>query len=494
MRGRLAMRRRYLFPAILVGASVIWSGFAGLANSPAKQYEYLNALVVDDRYAFGTAWIKTDVPNIEKLSEIDEVLLVQLLESFDNTVHEPTGRKLFLDQAEADFQTRQCDSSKKRCELRFHLNRKIEPSYVHGDLRLIQARISSIVQEVSLSEEQVEFISRTEETRQLRFMFTDRGWVIRAAEVIAETPIALRQARPLEIDKMSGLNYYPRTAPWDKFWPAFPVDVIETDLDAVKALGANSVRIFLQHDYFSNLETQADGLARLSHFLEMCKVRDIKVIVTMFDLRGDYRFQNWSRDSRLLSTILDKIQDHPALLGIDLKNQPDLDFEGSNQLQVTAWLEAMILSARQSHANVPLTIGWSDPKYAALLSDHLNFVSFHDYNNPEGLSARLAGVKARVGDKPVFITEIGHSRWSPLGDKSKRQAERLSDQLDQIGKANGVFVWTLHDFDQIGSNIVGRRPWRKAQQKAFGITQSDGSWRASAQIFHDFNQTFHANP
>jgi len=149
----IAMRRRYLFPAILVGASVIWSGFAGLANSPAKQYEYLNALVVDDRYAFGTAWIKTDVPNIEKLSEIDEVLLVQLLESFDNPVHEPTGRKLFLDQAEADFQTRQCDSSKKRCELRFHLNRKIEPSYVHGDLRLIQARISSIVQEVSLSEE-----------------------------------------------------------------------------------------------------------------------------------------------------------------------------------------------------------------------------------------------------------------------------------------------------------------------------------------------------
>jgi len=396
------MRRRYLFPAILVGASVIWSGFMGLANSPAKQYEYLNALVVDDRYAFGTAWIKTDIPNIEKLSEIDEVLLVQLLESFDNPVHESTGRKLFLDQAEVDFQTRQCDSSKKRCELRFHLNRKIEPSYVHGDLRLIQARISSIVQEVSLSEEQVEFKSRTEETRQLRFMFTDRGWVIRAAEVIAETPIALRQTRPLQIDKMSGLNYYPRTAPWDKFWPAFPVDVIETDLDAVKALGANSVRIFLQHDYFSNLETQADGLA--------------------------------------------------------------------------------------------LTIGWSDPKYAALLSDHLNFVSFHDYNNPEGLSARLARVKERVGDKPVFITEIGHSRWSPLGDKSKRQAERLSDQLDQLGEANGVFIWTLHDFEQIGSNIVGRRPWRKAQQKAFGITQSDGSWRASAQAFHDFNQTFQANP
>lgn len=486
------MRRRYMFPAILLGACGLWATVGAFASAPPQSHDYLNALVIDENYALGTQWRDADISHAEKLTADHETLFIRLIERFDELTPVPSDRKLFLGQADAAFQVRDCGP--EECQFNVRLNRVVEPEFVHGDLRLVQLKETSIRQAITASGDNIVLGAKTEDTRQFRFMLTERGWVLKSVETIASNAHQLSHADALETEKMSGLNYYPHTAPWDDFWAEFPIAEIEQDLDTVSALGANAVRIFLQYEYFANLETREDGLSKLSQFLDMCADRDIKVIVTLFDLRGDYRLQNWSRDSIHIATILETIHKHEALLAVDLKNQPDLDFAPSGEEQVTAWLEAMIASVRQNHPDLPLTIGWSDPSHAHRLSGQVNLVSFHDYNNADGLSSRLAGIKAKIGDKPVFATEIGHSRWSLTGDKSVRQADRLKAQLNQLDRADGVFVWTLHDFDEIGSHIVGHRPWRKAQQKAYGITTQQGDWRPAAKAFYEFNQTFHSIP
>ncbi len=482
------MRRRHLFPAILIGASGLWSMVAAFASTPVQTHDFLNALTIDENYALGAQWQDANIPHEDKLSDADQTLFIQLLEQFDGQVSKTDQRQLFIDQAGSEFQRQKCQP--EQCQLSVYLNRNLAPQYIHGDLRLVQLQESSIQQSVSVSADEITYGEKTKVKRQVRFMLTERGWVLKSVEIVESLAFSNSQVIALETGKISGINYYPRSAPWDKFWGEFPVDDIERDLDAISDLGANAVRIFMQHEYFANLDTQKDGLTKLQRFLDMSAKRDIKVIITMFDLRADYRLQNWSRDSVHLSTILDVIHDHDALLAVDLKNQPDLDFKPSGERQVTVWLEAMISSARQNHPNIPLTIGWSDPAQADKLSDQLNLVSVHDYNDPRGLSERLNTLRIKVADRPVFVTEIGHSRWSPTGDKTQRQAKRLDAQLSQLKNVDGVFVWTLNDFDEIGSNIVGHRPWRKAQQKAYGITNKDGAWRPAAQAFHAFNQSF----
>lgn len=488
------MRRRHLFPAMLLGASALWSMAAVSFSAPSQSYDYLDALVVDERYAHGTIWEDVDIAHAHKLSDQDELLFIKMLEAFDGPSQGNPSRPLFLDQAKSSLEQKKCQRFAEPCEIKIHLNKTIKPSLIHGDLRLVQLREMSIVQEVSLYENKIEFGAKFEESRNIRFMLTERGWVIKSVEHVANDPFELSPAESLDTGKMIGLNYYPQSAPWDQFWPEFPVADIENDLDMVTGLGANALRIFIQHDYFANLDTQKDGLTKLRRFLDLCEDREIKVIVTLFDLRADYRLQNWSRDSVHMTTILNAIHEHPALLAVDLKNQPDLDFEGAGQNLVTAWLDAMIASAQQNHSDIPLTIGWSDPSKATLLSEKLNLVSFHDYSHPSGLSSRLHAVQQNAGDKPVFVTEIGHSRWSLFGENSDKQAARLSEQLEELANADGVFVWTLHDFDDIGANIVGHRPWRKAQQKAYGILTSEGDRRPAAEALYSFNQTFLSTP
>lgn len=487
------MRRRYLFPAVLLGASAVWSIVGAFASTPAQSFDYLDALVVAENYALGTRWIETKIPHSEKLSDQDERLFLQILESYDAPVQTTNSRPFFVDQAKSQLEKRKCRQLKEPCPVNIRLNRTLEPTFIHGDLRLIQLRETSVVQRLSIADDELQFGSKSEQIRQLRYFLTERGWVIKSAEKISEKPVKFNPISDFKAKKLSGLNYYPRSAPWDTFWPDFPIAEIEGDLNTIKTMGANAVRIFVQHEYFSNLDTQADGLSKLRQFLDLCESRQIKVIVTLFDLRADYRVQNWGRDSVHVTTILEAIHDHPSLFAIDLKNQPDLDFEGSGEKHVQAWLEAMISSVRQDYPNTPLTIGWSDPELGARLSGKLDLISFHDYNDPKGLSSRLQSVRQQVGNKPVFITEIGHSRWSVLGEQIDSQSERLHAQLNQITDADGVFIWTLNDFDEIGSNVVGHRPWRKAQQKTFGITKAEGEWLPSAHVFRNFNQTFHSN-
>ena len=65
---------------------------------------------------------------------------------------------------------------------------------------------------------------------------------------------------------------------------------------------------------------------------------------------------------------------------------------------------------------------------------------------------------------------------------------RDSHQLDQVSKAHGIFVWTLNDFDYVSADVVGPLPWRRAQQKHFGLMRDDGTLRPAADVLISFGE------
>jgi hypothetical protein len=51
-----------------------------------------------------------------------------------------------------------------------------------------------------------------------------------------------------------------------------------------------------------------------------------------------------------------------------------------------------------------------------------------------------------------------------------------------------VFVWTLHDFETVGREIVGPLPWRRAQQKHYGLIRADGGERPAADVLRQYGR------
>ena len=273
-------------------------------------------------------------------------------------------------------------------------------------------------------------------------------------------------------------------------WPEFPEAEIAFDLDKIRALDANSVRLFLNHAYFTDSETRELAQLRLIKLLDLCDERDIKAIVTLFDLRPAYRLSNWPWDARHVSEIVSLIGNHSALLGIDIKNEADLDFEHHGQANVEAWLMAMISTARYVNPNVKLTVGWSDYEAADILVKDIDFLSYHDYRPLDAIMERLDAVREKSLDKPVMITEIGTTRWSPFSTKkrgAKRQARRLKTQLSGLKDAEGIFIWALNDFDHVSRDVVGSRPWRRKQQQHYGLYDGTKKTLPAAKIFKEFN-------
>ena len=488
------VKRRYAFPLMMVGALMTAAVLAGKADTPTQKFEYLNDLVPNNPGVFSSAWVDSEIQNIEKLSQADKEKFMDLIESADFNASLKKTRTVYAGQAKRVVNDTVCSDEDTSCEMSVYLNREITPTFVHGDLRLVSLEETAIRRDLEIDKlgDNVEQLGSFEQTRQMRFMLTQRGWVQTTSEVLSE--VSLQEAFPSTFgqteQKYSGINYYPRTASWDEFWSEFPEDEIQTDLDFVTEVGANALRIFVNHAYFTDSETKQDALIKLRSFLDWCEPLNLNVIVTLFDLRADYRLTNWAMDSAHVRDVLGVIGDHKAVLAIDLKNQPDLDFERSGEQQVEAWLAAMMDSARYQNPNTPITIGWSDFQQTNILSKRVDFVSYHDYRSVAGTEERLALVKTSVGTKPVFVTEIGNSRWSLTGENSKKQHQRLEARLSQLGNADGVFVWTLHDFEHVGTNIVGHRPWRRAQQKVFGIAKADYSLQPAGQAFKSFNSNY----
>ena len=396
-----------------------------------------------------------------------------------------------------------CQSDTEACDVVMRVNRHLSANHVNADYRVANIKETSqrIHLEITPNDLDMKLRDLSEETRILRFYQTQSGWEQTAADSIEINHPEFRSRdkkfRKAFSQRLTGLNYYPASASWGDFWTEFPVKEIRSDLETARSLNVNAFRIFLTHEYFDNAHTREDALSKLNEFLDLCAEENIKVLVTLFDLRPDYTLSNWAADIDHIDYIFSDISNHTAILGVDLKNQADLDFQTWGAGLVEAWLTVMARHIQTQFANIPVTTGWSRAENAARLHGIFDVVTYHEYQDPESFSARLTAVKSAVGDKPVMITELGSTVWHPpfikgLGEKA--QANRLNSQLSQATTTDGVFVWTLNDFGHVGAEVVGRLPWRQAQQKHYGLTRPDGSFRPAATVLKSFANTPLSNP
>ena len=278
--------------------------------------------------------------------------------------------------------------------------------------------------------------------------------------------------------KIKGINYYPQKTPWNMFGDEFDIATIKTDFQLIKETGLNTIRIFIPYEDFGGADVKEAKLQKLNKVLDAAEDMDIKVFVTLFDFYGDYSVLNWTLTHEHLRKIVSRFKDHQAILGWDIKNEPDLDFESRGEDLVLNWLKSIIHQLRNIAPNHLVTIGWSNPESAVLLKDQVDLVTFHYYKDITELEVTYAGLIEEI-DKPLVMGEFGISSykgfWNPWGYDEKDQAEYHQLMQQFLKKVNISFLsWTLYDFNEIPASVVGHKPWRKARQRNFGFINSKG--------------------
>ncbi|PQJ20142.1 glycosyl hydrolase [Nonlabens tegetincola] len=279
--------------------------------------------------------------------------------------------------------------------------------------------------------------------------------------------------------KVRGINYYPQKFPWDTFNDSITKATFDSDFNLLKNQGINTIRIFIGYEDFGKEYVQSKKVNKLLELLDSAHSNDLDVLVTLFDFYGNYDVEDWTMTTQHLNQLIPQIMNHPALLGYDLKNEPDLDYENRSPSMVDSWLEQMIYRLKLLDQDHPVTIGWSNAQAATGLSEDVDFVSFHYYEDLDELSNKWEKLRSQLSEKEIVITEYGWSSYTGILGLSSSEKE----QAEYHKKANSILKekkipamsWTLYDFNQVPDKVTGILPWRRNPQKFYGFIDVHGN-------------------
>ena len=492
--------KRLLIPAgaalafLTVAAIVLWIAAEAFAASQqrSREYRYLyEALDVVETPPNAVTWGPPQKPLVRGFLPVDEALvgtaLTQAWRAF--TAASDTGETTLLADhfagtalSRAQIAAQEAWAGQTRMVV---LEQAARPEFLHLDGSIFQFSAKATTVRYALHDTGMTQFELVLDDVLTTLTNETTGWRIFSHERKGTRPIQAPLRTGFNLPRLNGINYYPSGTPWRKFWPEFDPKVIATDLDLVTRLGGNSVRIFLPVADFGPDQQSTENLAKLGAFLSMAQERGIRVIPTLFDLKPTYRPAFWIDDVAYLRRVLPVLAASPAVVIVDLKNEPDLDRDRQGAGLVEAWLTTMAMMTRVIAPDLALTIGWSSAQSAGDLAPLLDALSYHDYAAVSEAGSRLAEVRRLAQGKPVMVTEIGTSSYTlalRFPGSPAAQASSLQERLDQLASADAVMVWTLHDFAIGDVDVVGSSPWRKRLQARFGLYDSEGAAKPAADV------------
>ena len=365
------------------------------------------------------------------------------------------------------------------------INHELHLDFYSADGKLVSFTDSGVTGIHELFEgQELVYRYRDSTTYRVVMLLEDGFWRIRHLQALEKRTVTGKSEQPkaphIRLDNTFGINYYPKSQPWQLFEQELDTLAVAEDLRLIAAKKLNTMRIFIPYAVFGKAAVNTDELERLVAFLDLAHAFEVKVIITLFDFYGNYDLPDWTLTHRHAETIVNSVKDHPALMAWDIKNEPDLDFKNRGKQRVLAWLSEMVRQLKTWDPYHPVTIGWSNPVAARELQEEVDFISFHYYEDPADFQQAFSALKEVVGDKEILLGEFGYSSYSGIANlytgSEEKQAKYYQEMITSINQLQiPALFWTLHDFEDIPDQVVGKLPWRKARQKYFGLIRMDGS-------------------
>lgn len=262
---------------------------------------------------------------------------------------------------------------------------------------------------------------------------------------------------------VKGVNYYPRRAPWQRFFSeANPTDMAE-ELDLIKQAGFNTLRVFLWNEPLFTCQPEdaipnETAFATLDKLFALAGERDLKLIVTLNDL-PDLTFRplytDFAHYDNQTVYIVRRYRNEPSLLAWDVRNEGDINHGAQSaedarftQKEVIDWLAHISPLVRENDPPHLITAGWwGDPLPT---EPYVDFLSFHHWTEANELQKRINQYR-QATDKPLLLEEVGYHSWADAAAASRaeqKQADTLGHviRVAEAQKLSGWVIWTAFDF------------------------------------------------
>jgi hypothetical protein len=280
------------------------------------------------------------------------------------------------------------------------------------------------------------------------------------------------------------VNYYPAAAGWTYMWSRFDSRAIDRDFARIRALDANTVRIFIQPSVFGYPTVRPIMAKRLSEVIGLAAKHSLRVHLTLFDLWSSFTDIQGSKE--WASSLLSSYRHDPRIVVVELHNEIN-----PQEPAAVAWVTSMLpyLSTVMPGTLLTVSTAGVPPAAFALFTRELSnsppsFWDYHYYGPPGHAYSALGRIKALAAPRPLFVGETGYSTDGASMDQAPQQAQaayyRAVFTAATALRLPDPAPWILNDFYPMGIP-----PGRMAAQPVsygFGLFQLDGVAKPAAAV------------
>jgi endo-1,4-beta-mannosidase len=282
------------------------------------------------------------------------------------------------------------------------------------------------------------------------------------------------------------VNYYPAAAGHTYMWSRFDPTVINRDFARIRALRANTVRIFVQPSVFGFPTIHPVMASRLAEVIELAAKHSLRVHLTLFDWWSQYTDIDGSKE--WVSSLLSRYRDDPRIAVVELQNEVD-----PRDRAAVAWATTMLpyLSTVLPGTLRTVSVASVPPEVFASFTRELrnsppDFWDYH-YYGPAGDAYSLLGrIKALAAPRPLFVGETGYSTKAAPGDQAAQEQAQAAYYRTLFTAAAALGLpapapWTLNDFSPGG--IPPQSPAAdEPAQYGYGLFQLNGTPKPAAAV------------
>ncbi len=285
--------------------------------------------------------------------------------------------------------------------------------------------------------------------------------------------------------ELKEINYYPASGGWTYMWTKFDPAEIDTDFGRIRALGANTVRIFIQPLVFGYPAVNPTMAARLSQVIELAAQNSLRVHLTLFDLWSQFTDVTGSKE--WVSSLLSPYRGDPRIAVVELKNEVN-----PQDAQEMAWVQQMLPYLSAVLPGTPRTVSVANipPLLFQIFTQELadsppDFWDYHYYGPPQDASTRLTWLKALAAPRPLFVGETGYTtagtEGNPsAGDEAQAAYYRAIFSATAALELPAPAPWTLNDF---APGAIPPSPTAENQaQYNYGLYTVNGTAKPAAAV------------
>jgi endo-1,4-beta-mannosidase len=288
------------------------------------------------------------------------------------------------------------------------------------------------------------------------------------------------------VGDLKEVNYYPAAGGWTYMWSRFDPAAIDRDFARIRALDANTVRIFIQPSVFGFPTVRPVMAERLSEVIGLAAKHSLRVHLTLFDLWS--QFTDIGGSKAWVSSLLSRYRDSPRVAVVELQNEVS-----AQNPEAVAWVTTMLpyLSTVMPGTLRTVSTGSVPPEDFALFIHELknsppSFWDYHYYGPPADAYSLLSSIKALAASRPLFVGETGYSTDGAPGDQAAQEEAQAAYYRAVFAAAAALGLpapapWTLNDFSP-GAIPPNQPAAGKPTQYGFGLFQLDGTPKPAAAV------------